>query len=76
MSYNFSIIKRIWNFYFEGFRNLSWWGKKVWLIIVIKLFIIFAILKLFFFHDFLESRFPTEGAKSDYVMDQLIKPPQ
>lgn len=76
MSVNPSIIKRVWNFYIEGFRNLSWWGRRVWLIIIIKLFIIFAILKLFFFPDFLKERFSTENEKSEYVMDQLINPPQ
>lgn len=76
MNVNPSIIKRVWNFYIEGFRNLSWWGRRVWLIIIIKLFIIFAILKLFFFPDFLKERFSTENEKSEYVMDQLINPPQ
>ncbi|HEX2920237.1 MAG TPA: DUF4492 domain-containing protein [Bacteroidales bacterium] len=71
-----SIFHRIWLFYYEGFRNLSWWGKQMWLIIIIKLFIIFAILKVFFFHDFLGSRFETETEKGQYVMEQLINPPQ
>lgn len=48
----------------------------MWLIIIIKLFIIFAILKVFFFHDFLGSRFETETEKGQYVMEQLINPPQ
>ena len=41
-------VKRIINFYTEGFRSMTV-GKKLWLIIFIKLFIMFAILKLFFF---------------------------
>ena len=48
-------------------------GKKLWLIILIKLFVFFAILKLFFFPDFLESRFDTEEERSDYVMEQLTQ---
>lgn len=68
------MIKRIWNFYFEGFRDMSWWGRRVWIIIIIKLFIIFAVLKLFFFPDFLKSRFTSEKDRSEYVMEQLINP--
>lgn len=71
-----SLLKRVWNFYYDGFRNMSGWGRQVWIIIIIKLFIIFAILKLFFFPDFLNSKFETRQDKSEYVMDQLINPPQ
>lgn len=69
-------IKRIWIFYYEGFSDLSWWGRRVWIIILIKLFIIFAILKVFFFPDFLNRKFGSEKEKGEYVMDQLINPPQ
>ena len=68
------MIKRIWNFYYEGFRDMSWWGRRLWIIIVIKLFIIFAILKLFFFHDFLKTKFTSEKQRGEYVMEQLINP--
>jgi hypothetical protein len=51
---------------------MSGWGRKVWIIIIIKLFIMFAILKLFFFPDFLKKRFDTDKQRSEYVMDQLI----
>jgi len=70
-----SLIKRVWDFYYEGFRNMSWWGRRVWIIIIIKLFIIFAVLKLFFFPDFLKARFSSEKDRSEYVMEQLINPP-
>jgi len=69
------LIKRVWDFYYEGFRNMSWWGRRVWIIIIIKLFIIFAVLKLFFFPDFLKARFSSEKDRSEYVMEQLINPP-
>lgn len=63
---------RIFRFYYDGFRNMSWWGRRVWLIILLKLFIIFIILKLFFFKDFLGQKNDTEIQKSEYVLDQLI----
>lgn len=66
------IIHRIWDFYYEGFRSMTV-GKKLWAIILIKLFIMFAILKVFFFQDFLGSRFETETEKSNYIIQQLTK---
>ncbi|HBE39603.1 MAG TPA: DUF4492 domain-containing protein [Bacteroidales bacterium] len=64
-------VKKIFRFYYDGFRNMSSWGKKVWIIILIKLFIIFAILKLFFFPDFLKRNFENETQRSEYVLDQI-----
>jgi Domain of unknown function (DUF4492) len=67
-----SIFARLFSFYYEGFRNMSEWGRKAWIIIIIKLFIIFAILRLFFFPDFLGKKFNSDKQRSEYVMDQLI----
>jgi hypothetical protein len=48
-------------------------GRKLWTIILIKLFIMFAILKLFFFHDFLGTKFRNDKEKGDYVMEQFTR---
>ena len=64
-------LKKVFHFYYDGFINMSSWGRKVWIIILIKLFIIFAILKLFFFPDFLKKNFENEKQRSEYVLDQL-----
>ena len=66
-------VKNIFRFYVEGFKNMTW-GKNLWLIIFIKVFIMFAILKLFFFSDFLGSQFENDSQKSDYVLEQLTTP--
>jgi hypothetical protein len=58
--------------YVEGFKKMTW-GKSLWIIILIKLFIMFAILKVFFFPNFLNSRFDTDQEKSEYVGKQLTK---
>ena len=63
------------NLYIDGFRNLSSSGKKLWIIILIKLFIMFVILKLFFFPDILKLKYDTDIERSEYVRDQLIKSP-
>jgi hypothetical protein len=67
-----SFSKRIFNFYYEGFRSMSQWGRRVWIIILIKLFIMFAILKIFFFTDFLDRKYDNDKERSEYVLDQLI----
>ncbi len=58
-------------FYVDGFRNIDSLGKKVWIIIAIKLFIIFAILRLFFFPDFLNSKYDTEKEKGNHVIENI-----
>ena len=69
-----NVLARIFNLYYDGFRNLSPVGKRLWIIILIKLFIMFAILKLFFFPNFLNTNFDSDKERSDYVIEQLTKP--
>lgn len=38
----------VWHFYRDGFRNMTWGKPLVWLILL-KVFILFAILRVFFF---------------------------
>ena len=47
-------MKRIVQFYIDGFRRMSI-GRSLWLLIIIKLAVIFLVLKLFFFPDVLGS---------------------
>ena len=58
--------------YVDGFKNLTW-GKPLWIIILIKLFIMFVILRVFFFPNILNSRFETKIEKSEYVSRELTK---
>jgi len=67
-----NILKKVFDFYVDGFRNMSMSNRKLWVIIIIKLVIMFAILKVFFFPDFLDSKYHTDKEKSDYVIEQLI----
>lgn len=65
-----TFLKKIFRFYYDGFRNMTL-GKNLWIILLIKLFIIFAIFRLFFFPDFLNERFDNEEDKSEYVIEEL-----
>lgn len=66
------ILKRVFLFYYEGIRNSST-GRKLFLVIAIKLFIMFIILKMFFFRDFLGSNFSNDKERGNYVIEQLTK---
>lgn len=67
------VIKKIFNFYYEGFQSMTI-GKTLWLIILIKLFIMFAILKIFFFPNFLKTNFKSDEERSNYVIERLTTP--
>jgi len=69
----FQKIKQVFRFYYTGFREMPRWGRQAWLIILVKLFIMFVILKLFFFPDLLKRDFDTDEQRSEYVLDRLTK---
>lgn len=70
MANGLNTIRRVWRFYYEGFREMTV-GRTLWAIILIKLFIMFAILKVFFFPDFLSSHGDDDAARADYVRHEL-----
>ncbi|MEA4982948.1 MAG: DUF4492 domain-containing protein [Paludibacter sp.] len=47
-------------------------GKKLWLIIFIKLFIMFGILKVFFFPNQLNQQYDNDADKGKHVSTELI----
>ncbi|HJX72454.1 MAG TPA: DUF4492 domain-containing protein [Bacteroidales bacterium] len=67
------LLVRIADFYLQGFKNMTV-GKTLWIIILIKLFILFAILKVFFFPDFLKSKFDSDTERGNYVIEELSNP--
>ena len=63
-------IKKVYCFYRDGFSRMTL-GKTLWKIIIIKLVIMFAVLKLFFFPNFLKTHFENDQLRADYVLEQL-----
>ena len=61
-------IDKIYTFYRDGFKQMVI-GKQLWKIILIKLFVMFAILKLFFFPDYLNTNFETDQEKANHVLE-------
>ncbi len=67
-----NLFLRIFYFYVDGFRRMKL-GKTLWAIILIKLFVMFVVLKLFFFPNFLNTHFSTDEEKSEYILESLTK---
>ncbi|HIR95332.1 MAG TPA: DUF4492 domain-containing protein [Candidatus Coprenecus stercorigallinarum] len=65
-------LRRIWLFYYEGFRDMSSLGRTLWIVILLKLFIMFAILRVFFFRPALADC-ESDAEKSRTVIENLTK---
>ena len=63
-----SILNSVWSLYRDGFRNMTWGRPLVWLILL-KVFILFAILRVFFFKPAMAGK--TEEQKSEIVSERL-----
>jgi tellurite resistance protein TehA-like permease len=64
------ILYRIYDLYADGFRSMKL-GRTLWAIILIKLFVIFVILKLFFFPNFIKEH-AEQGQESEFVATQIL----
>jgi len=65
-------MHNIFRFYLDGFRAMTL-GKTLWKVIIVKLLIMFLVLKLFFFPDVLKTNFSTEDQRADHVLDHLTQ---
>lgn len=63
-----NFLWKVYHLYYDGFRQMTL-GRTLWAIILIKLFIIFVVLKLFFFPNFLKQH--ANGNEAEYVATQL-----
>lgn len=67
-----SLFTKVLRFYLDGFRRMTL-GRTLWKLIIIKLIIMFGILKLFFFQGFLEDNFTTDNQRAAYVIEQMTQ---
>jgi hypothetical protein len=65
------MFRKLFLFFRDGLSQMTV-GRTLWMIVLIKLFIMFAILKVFFFPDFLKTNFKTDGERAEYVAGQLL----
>ena len=64
------IVVRVARFYIDGFRQMTW-GRTLWILILVKLFIMFVVLRMIFFPRFL-NQFSTQDERRQYVSEELI----
>lgn len=64
------LLSRIFHLYYDGFRTMTL-GKTLWAVILIKLAIIFLVLKLFFFPDFINTN-TKNGDKAGFVSKEIL----
>ena len=65
-----NFLYKVYDLYADGFRSMRL-GKTLWAIILIKLFIIFAVLKIFFFPNFLKQH--AKGDEAGFVATELTE---
>lgn len=63
------LLSQIFHLYYDGFRTMTL-GKTLWTIILIKLAIIFLVLKLFF-PDFINTN-AKNGDKAGFVSKEIL----
>ncbi len=65
-----NFLHKVFHLYYDGFRNMTL-GRTLWAIILIKLFIMFAILKVFFFPSFI-GQHADDGDEPEFVASQML----
>jgi len=66
-----SLLYRAFDLYYDGFRHMTL-GRTLWAVILIKLFIMFAILKVFFFPNYIKEH-AQGGEEDEFVATQILK---
>ncbi|MBR2772839.1 MAG: DUF4492 domain-containing protein [Bacteroidales bacterium] len=61
---------RVFDLYYDGFRSMTL-GRTLWVVILIKLFVIFVVLKIFFFPNFIKEN-AKEGDEAQFVSEQVL----
>lgn len=67
-----NIFGRVWTFYADGFREMTT-GRVLWAVIAVKLVIMFAVLRVFFFRPAMSGM--SEEQKQECVAGAIIANP-
>lgn len=67
-------LQRIIDLYVDGFRSMTV-GRKLWALIIIKLILLFGVMKLLFFPDILSERYDNDAERASAVRSSLTKTP-
>ncbi len=64
-----NLFQRIYHFYADGFRGMTV-GRALWIVIIIKLVVMFAVIRLFFMPDILGG-FDNDTQRAEAVREHL-----
>ena len=67
-------LKDIFNMYADGFRNMTI-GRTLWALIIVKLILLFLVVKLFFFPDILKRDYESDYERAASVRHNLTSTP-
>ena len=67
-----SSAKRVWDLYYDGFRSMTV-GKTLWLIILLKVFIFFFVIRLIFFPNILSRDYDNDADRAEAVRTNLLR---
>ena len=59
-------LYRAYSMYADGFRQMTV-GRRLWAIIIVKLVILFAVFRLFFFPDIIQDRYDIDDYSAEAV---------
>lgn len=62
----------IWRFYRDGFRSMTV-GRTLWIVIAIKLAVIFLVIKLFFMPDRMSRDYESDSERAAAVRSALCE---
>lgn len=60
------MIRRVIDLYVDGFRSMTW-GRKLWALIIVKLILLFGVMKLLFFPDILSRDYDNDADRAAAV---------
>ena len=63
-------FSKIWEMYRDGFKSMTV-GRSLWLIILLKLVLIFLVLKLYFYPDKLSTEYDNDADRAAAVREAL-----
>lgn len=67
-----NVLNKVYRFYRDGFAGMTI-GKSLWLLIIIKVAILFLVLKLFFFPNVIKERSENEAVEpGNIVRSELL----
>lgn len=67
-----NVLNKVYRFYRDGFAGMTI-GKSLWLLIIIKVAILFLVLKMFFFPNVIKERSENEAVEpGNIVRSELL----